>query len=173
MPVKGRYQSVPQPLSDEDKEFVRLVNTGMARTKAFRIAYPNNEGVKRYLDIVKNGGDPDERYKASRNVIELSKSKVQTKKIRAAMIEYQERMDVFSDKSLETAIDLVENASSEKVRATLAIEGMRQRVGTPVQKVKVQEEKEVHITFGPPHRDDIIDGEETSPYSDIQEAEVV
>ena len=45
-------------------------------------------------------------------------------------------MEKFSELSVETAIDLGENARSEKVRADLAIEGMRHKVGTPVQKVE-------------------------------------
>ena len=78
------------------------------------------------------------------------------------MLEYNKKMETFTNAAVDTAIDLVSNARSEKVRADLAIEGMRHRVGTPVQKVQVQQEKNVILTFGAPHKDDIedvIDGE--------------
>lgn len=158
-----KYRAHKRPVSEEEKLFIKMVSEGVNRSKAFRVAFPQHPTVKRYIDAVKNDAPAPVKRKASTQVTALSKDKLQTNHIQSALNTYQTRMDVFSDKSLETAIDLVENARSEKVRADLAIEGMRHRVGTPVQKVQVQEEKNVYIGFSNNHPDDdtsdIIEGE--------------
>lgn len=154
MPTRGRYKRVPRVLTAEDKAFIKSVSRGEKRTKSFRDANPEHPTVKKYMDIVRNGGDPEERQRLRASIGQLAKDKIQTKHIQSALVTYQNKMNVFSDKSLDTAIDLVENARSEKVRADLAIEGMRHRVGTPVQKVQVQQETEIFLTFGAPHKDD-------------------
>ena len=84
---------------------------------------------------------------------------------------YQDKMEEFSALSLETATDLVKNARSEKVRADLAIEGIRHKIGTPVQKIAVKEDKVVHITFGEPPKDEssVIEGEVVSSEVDDQD----
>jgi len=152
-------------LSQEDKNFIKLINKGYNHSKAFRMAYPDNPSVKRYVDAVKNDDKPTRRL-ASLAVTDGAKSKLQTKHISRAMQVYQTKMEEFSDLAVDTAIELVQSAKSEKVRADLAIEGMRQRVGTPVQKVSVKEDKEVVITFGTP-KEEIID------LDDIEEGEII
>lgn len=151
-----RAPVTPRILTAEDKVFVKLVAKGIPRTKAFKTAYPNHPGVKRYMDI-KPGEDPDRKYAATRNINQLAKDKARNGYIQKALATYNSRMDVFSEKAVETAIDLVENARSEKVRADLAIEGMRHKVGTPVQKVQVQQQQDIVITFGDRHPNDVID----------------
>lgn len=155
---RGRYPRVMQVPSAEDKEYIRLLNTGMKKSAAFRKAYPNHATVRRYEDSV-----GEERHKAAVSIRKTAYDKLDSKYMQKAVNQYQKRMDVFSDAAVETAIELVTNARSEKVRADLAIEGMRQKVGTPTQQVSVQEEKQIFIGFGtPPERDnldDIIEGE--------------
>lgn len=142
------YKRPPQILSAEEKTFIKLVAKGEKRTHAFRMAFPNHPTVKRYLDTVKSNDQPEERKRHAVSVNQLAKNKIQTKRIRAALVTYQRKMDEFSDLSLDTAIDLVQNARSEKVRSDLAIEGIRHRVGTPVQKMQVQQQEDIIITFG-------------------------
>ena len=75
---------------------------------------------------------------------------------------YQDKMEEFSRHSLDTAIDLVQNARSEKVRADLAVEGMRHKVGSPTVKVAVQEKRTVILQFGDKpvgEREGVIEGE--------------
>lgn len=155
MPTKGRYKAIKKPLTKEDREFIKLAATGMPRSKAYRITHPEHPTVKRYMEFVKNEEFGEERANLRKSVIQLAKNKIQTKSVQAAMVEYQDKMNVFSDLAVDTAIDLVQNARSEKVRADLATEGMRHRVGTPVQKVQVQQQSDIVITFGDRHPDDI------------------
>ena len=72
-------------------------------------------------------------------------------------------MEEYSKLSLEAAIDLVKNARSEKVRADLAIEGIRHKISSPTVKVQSQESKVVHITFGEPPKED----------SEIEDSEII
>lgn len=157
----GQYKRVPRTITPEEKVFIKLVSKGVKRAKAFRMAYPEHPTVKQYLDLVKTNSDPEGRRKAQQSVSQLAKDKLQTKHINEAMVTYNKKMEVFTDKALETAIDLVENARSEKVRADLAIEGMRHRVGTPVQKIQQSTTQDIVITFGDRHPDDVdvIEGE--------------
>ena len=158
------YKHVPKVLTEQDKLFIKLTAKGTNRTKAFRLAYPDHPTVQRYMDAVKNGG-PDEKEKTRQAVTSRSKDKIRTQHIQNAMTTYNKKMEEFTDHSVDTAIDLVQNARSEKVRADLAIEGMRHRVGTPVQKVQVTEDRNIYIGFGKAHPDDVLD--------DIIEGEVV
>lgn len=161
------YKSVPKQLTPEDKKFIKLVHAGMNRTKAYREAYPDSKVVKRYMDIKSQGDVSEETARQRKHARELitvaSKHKLQAQYIQKAMTTYQDSMEKYSELSVQTAIELVQNARSEKVRADLAIEGMRQKVGTPVQKVQVQEDRKVVISFGrPKHLEDaneIIEGE--------------
>lgn len=134
-------------LSDGDKQFIKLIGDGEKPSPAFRQAYPEHEAVHFYN--ITEPGSP-QRKKASEVLKDAAKNKLNTKTISSAMMTYQQKMDEFSALSLETATDLVQNARSEKVRADLAIEGIRHKVGTPVTKVAVQEEKTVYLTFGKP-----------------------
>ena len=85
-----------------------------------------------------------------------------------AMVSYQDSMEEFSELSLATAKELVVGARSEKVRADLAIEGIRHKIGTPVTKVAVQEKKVVYLTFDKPPEDrEIIDVTESSSSSNM------
>lgn len=159
MPTKGRYKAIPNPLSPEDKEFIKLANTGMPRSKAYRLSHPNHPTVQRYMEFVKKQEYGEERSKARDSVIQLAKDKLQTNRIQDAMMDYQKKMDTFSDLSLTTATDLVQNARSEKVRADLAVEGIRHKIGSPVAKVQVQTQQDIIITFGERHPDDILEGD--------------
>lgn len=147
-----------QQLSPEDKEFIILHQEGVKNSAAFREAYPTH--VATIAWNVSTPGTP-ERQKAAEMVKDAAKNKLTTKYIRRALATYQDKMEEFSVLSLETATELVKSARSEKVRADLAIEGIRHKVGTPVTKVAVQEEKTVYLTFGKPPRDEssVVEGE--------------
>lgn len=142
---KGNY--IPQQLSAEDKEYIKLIEEGMKKAPAFRQAYPNHPSVVRWHNT--EPGSPDHK-RATFLIIQAAKNKLQAKYMQGAIISYQDSMERFSNLSLQAATDLVQNARSEKVRADLAIEGIRHKVGTPVTKVAVQEEKTVYLTFGKP-----------------------
>lgn len=136
-----------QQLTPEDKEFIKLRQEGEKRSPAFRTAYPSHPAVIAWN--ITQPGTPD-RQKAAEMVKEAAGNKLRTKYIRRALATYTDKMEEFSVLSLETATDLVKNARSEKVRADLAIEGIRHKIGTPVQKVAVQERKTVILQFGEP-----------------------
>ena len=153
---KGRYiGSVPRQLSDEDKDFIKRIESGEKKAPAFRAAFPTHSAVIKWHNS--EPGSPD-RQRAAELVINAAKNKLQAKYMRGAIVTYKDSMEKFSQLSVETAIDLVENARSEKVRADLAIEGIRHKVGSPVTKVAVQESKTVILQFGePPASEQILD----------------
>lgn len=165
--TNAKYRSVPKILSSEDREFVRRVAEGEKRTDAFRKAYPNHPKVQRYMDIITHKVEPEEgeRKSLSRTIIQMSKDKVQAKHIRERLVAFNESMDVLAAKSMLVANDLLDNGRSEKVKADLAMEFIRHKVGTPVQKVQAQIDKTVHLSFGTPSARDNMD--------DIIEAEVI
>jgi LmbE family N-acetylglucosaminyl deacetylase len=159
--------AIPRQLSSEDKTFIKLVEQGSKKASAFREAYPNHPMVVRWKNS--EPGSPDHQ-RAMELIIAAAKNKLQAKYMRNAIVTYQDKMEQFSDKSIDTAIDLVENARSEKVRADLAIEGIRHKIGTPVNKVAVQERKTVILTFGePPAEEDFIEGEIVSSQGALDE----
>lgn len=145
-------------LSDGDKQFIKLYSAGTKPSPAFREAFPEHEAV-RFWNLTEPG--TPERQKASEVLKDAAKHKLRTKHISRALKTYQDKMEQFSSLSLDTATDLVVNARSEKVRADLAIEGIRHKVGSPTTKVQVQEEKTVYLTFGKPPKDEsrIAEGE--------------
>lgn len=134
-------------LNSGDKTFIKLHQEGVAPSTAFKQAYPDHFSVVGWYESAP--GTP-ERQKYSEAIKGLAKAKLRSKYIQRALYTYVERMEEFSALSLETATDLVQNARSEKVRADLAIEGIRHKIGTPVQKVAVQEQKTVYLTFSKP-----------------------
>jgi len=134
-----------QQLTPEDKEFIKLHEEGVKNSAAFREAYPSHPATLAW-NITKPG--TEERQKAAEMVKDAAKNKLNAKYIRRALATYQDKMEEFSVLALETATDLVKNARSEKVRADLAIEGIRHKIGTPVQKVALKEERTVILTFG-------------------------
>ena len=148
-----------QQLSDGDKEFIKLIESGMKKSTAFREAYPEHPASLAYK--ITQPGTP-ERQKASEMLADASKGKLSAKYINRALMTYQDKMEEFSRHSLDTAIDLVQNARSEKVRADLAVEGMRHKVGSPTVKVAVQEKRTVILQFGDKpvgEREGVIEGE--------------
>lgn len=147
--------AIPRQLSDEDKLYIKLIGDGKKKAPSFREAYPSHPQVMRWNQT--EPGSPDHQ-RAAELVIAAAKNKLQAKYMRGAIITYQDKMAEFAEKSIDSAIDLVENARSEKVRADLAIEGMRHQVGTPVQKIAVKEDKTVYLTFEKP-KPDPIEGE--------------
>ena len=150
-----------QQLSDADKEFIKLHQEGVKNSTAFREAYPDHPASIAYR--MTEPGTPH-RQKASEMLKDSAKQKLQAKYIRRALATYQEKMEEYSRLSLETAVDLVQHARSEKVRADLAIEGIRHKIGTPVTKVAVQEQKTVILTFGRPASAEPIEGEIVSAH---------
>lgn len=151
---KGRYVSPPaKQLTPEDKEFAKRITDGEKKAPAFRASYPNHPWVVKWRNS--EPGSPD-RQMAMERVVAAAKTKLQSKYFVRALTTYQDKMDEFSELSLETATELVKNARSEKVRADLAMEGIRHKVGTPTQKIAVQEKKEVILTFSPPPKDERI-----------------
>lgn len=145
-------------LTDGDKEYIKLTEGGEKPSAAFRVAYPEHDAV-RFWNMTTPG--TPERQKASEVLANAAKTKLQSKYIKNALMTYQDKMEEYSALSLETAIDLVQNARSEKVRADLAIEGIRHKIGSPTVKIASQESKVVHITFGEPPRDEstVFEGE--------------
>ena len=135
----------PKMLSKEDKKFIQLISEGKKKAPAFREAYPEHHLVKRW-----NGSEGEAKQYAAALIVSASKTKLQAQYMRGALTTYQDKMEQFSTLAVDTAIELVKGARSEKVRADLAIEGIRHRVGTPVQKVAVQGQKVVTLTFGKP-----------------------
>ena len=154
-------------LTKEDKTFIKLHQEGVANSTAFKQAYPDHFAVVGWHESFPG---TSERQKYAENIVSLAKAKLRSKYIQRALTTYIERMDEFSALSLETATELVQHARSEKVRADLAIEGIRHKIGTPVQKVAVQEQKTVYLTFGkPPEKTDmtdIVEGEVVSARED-------
>lgn len=153
MPGTGsnQYQTVPRQLSEQDKLYIKLIGDGSKKAPAFRQAYPEHPQVIKWNQA--EPGSPD-RQRAAELIIAAAKNKLQANYMNKAIVTYQTKMEEFSNRSLDTAIDLVENARSEKVRADLAIEGIRHKVGTPVQKVAIKEQQTVYLTFGAPPSED-------------------
>lgn len=150
-----------QQLTEGDKQFIKLVTDGEKKSAAFRSAYPEHVAVV-FWGMAKT---PEEMQKAREAIKDAAKNKLATQYISRAMMTYQQKMEEFSTLSLETATDLVKNARSEKVRADLAIEGIRHKIGSPTVKVAVQEQKTVYLSFGKPPKDEseIIEAQVTSP----------
>ena len=141
------YKAIPRQLTDEDKTFIKLIESGVKRSPAFRQAYPNHPKVVQFNRA--EPGSPD--YNAARlGVTQASKDKLQAQYMQRAVQTFEDSMEKFSELSLDTAIELVRGARSEKVRADLAIEGIRHKVGTPTAKIAVQQEAKVVLTFGNP-----------------------
>lgn len=165
----GKHLGTPPPqLTVEDKEFVKLHQSGSKPSTAFRAAYPKHPAVIKWN--LSENGSPD-KQKAAELIKYAAKNKLNAKYMQGAIVSYQDSMERFSNLSLVAATDLVQNARSEKVRADLAIEGIRHKVGTPVQKVAVQERKTVILTFGQPAKDDrqvidVVPEAQMSPPSD-------
>lgn len=129
----------------------------MPRTKAFRKAYPDHPHTLLYNEA-KEKGDKDLKVRAQRLVVQSSKTKLQAQFIQSGLEVYKEKMEEFSKASVDTAIELVKSARSEKVRADLAIEGMRHKVGTPVQKQAIKTEQTVYLTLGEkPEEREVVD----------------
>lgn len=145
----------PKILSFGDKEFIKRIEAGEKKSPAFRASYPDHPAVIQWTRS--EPGSPD-RQVAAEAIQQSAKAKLQAKYMRGALLTYTDKMEQFSEHSLDTAIELVKGARSEKVRADLAIEGIRHKIGTPVQKVAVHEEKTVYLTFGKPPSD-IIEGD--------------
>lgn len=156
-----------QQLSPQDKEFIKLFQEGEKKSTAFREAYPDHPASIAYK--ITTSGTP-ERQKASEMLADAAKTKLATKYIRRALATYQDKMEQFSALSLETATELVVSARSEKVRADLAIEGIRHKVGSPTVKVQSQEQKVVYLSFGKPPEEmekEVIEGEVVSELDDL------
>lgn len=156
---KGRYLgTIPQQLTAGDKEFIKRIEEGEKKAPAFRASYPEHRQVVIWQQS--EPGSPDHK-KAMELIVAAAKNKLQAKYMQGAIISYQDSMEKFSELAVETAIDLVKNARSEKVRADLAIEGIRHKVGSPTVKVAVQEKKLVILQFGDPPKDaaSILEGE--------------
>lgn len=138
-------------LSPGDKVLLKLVEDGERPSPAFREAFPEHPAVVKWNQS--EPGSPD-RQKAAEQIKQAAKFKLSAKYMQKAMVTYQDSMEKFSQLSLETATDLVQNARSEKVRADLAIEGIRHKIGTPVTKVAVEEKSIVYLTFDKPPSED-------------------
>lgn len=156
------YNTVPRQLSKEDKTFIKLIESGKKKAPSFREAFPDHAHVIKWKNT--EPGSPDHQ-RATELIITAAKNKLQAKYMQSAITTYHDRMEKFSELSLDTATELVVSARSEKVRADLAIEGIRHQVGTPVQKVAIQQKKTVILTFGEPAEQfgDFIEGSVAEP----------
>jgi len=147
-------------LSEGDKTFIVLVEQGNNPSPAFREAYPEHPAVIKFNQS--EPGSPD-RKTAAGQIKHAAKQKLAAQYMQPAIMNYQEEMEEFSQLSLKTAKELVKGARSEKVRADLAIEGIRHKVGSPTVKIASKEEKVVYLTFDkPPEQKEIIDIESDS-----------
>lgn len=156
--MSNQYQkTIPQQLTAEDKKFVKLLGEGMKKAPAFRESYPNNYQVQIWNRA--EAGSPARR-KAGELIATYARDKVNAQYMKSAIVSYTDSMERFSELSLIAATELVQNARSEKVRADLAIEGIRHKIGSPVTKVAVKKDERVVITFGtPPEETSPIEGE--------------
>jgi hypothetical protein len=169
MPQSNQYKRVPKFLTPEDKAYIKMVAQGGNRSKHFREAYPNHPTVQKYMDIVrKQESNPEERTRLRQSITQLSKDKLQASHIQSALMTYQSRMDNLAEKALVVADDLLDNGS-DKIKKDLAIEFIRHKVGTPVQKVQVASEQNITLSFGEPHPDDNLIDLEDIPEADIVE----
>lgn len=151
--MKRKYVSVPRPLSEEDKLFIKLVKEGKVnRSKAFRMAYPNHPHSVAYREAFA-GNSKEARKRAAELSVQSSKSKLQAQYMQKGLEEYQNKMDTLADKSLNVIDTLLDKARSEKVRADLAVEMVRHKVGSPTQKIAKAEKKTVYFGFGPPPKE--------------------
>ncbi len=141
---------VPRPLSHGDIQFIKLLFDGKARSAAFREAYPDNRAVQRWHKAQPLPKDSRERRNAKDNLQSAAQWKVNSKHIRKAIMTYQKRMDHLADLSLDVAEDLLTGARSEKVRADLATEFIRHKVGTPTQKSIQQTEQTITFSLDAP-----------------------
>lgn len=114
-------------LSPQDKEFAKLIAEGsMKKSKAYRQAY----------DIVlPPQGHPDRKAELARTA-SLAVQKTKSEKIARAVKEAQNHMDSLFVDSLEVAEEILNHGRSEKVRAELAVEFIRQKQGAPTTKIK-------------------------------------
>lgn len=76
----------------------------MPRSKAFLTAYPNHPHSKGWLDV-KYTPEAEIRRHASRLLVQAAKDKVQTQRIKNALVTFNSKMEEFSEASLETAVD--------------------------------------------------------------------
>lgn len=162
MPTRKPFKRVKPRLSDSDKKFIELVAAGEKRTAAFRQAYPQHARVKQYMDIVPETPTEDKR-KIKQLISDSAKAKLQAQYIQDALVQYEDRMNELATLGLEVSEDLLRNGKSEFVKADLAKEFIRHKVGTPVARVISQDKKTIEFIWGRPDvRDDtsdIIDGE--------------
>lgn len=148
----------PRMLSAEDKLFIKLLRDGMNRSKAYRISHPAHPSVQRYVDLVKTQAPPEQKRAASQTVTQLSKNLSETERIQRGITTYNESMDKLAVDAIKTVDEIMnDTGASKKVRADLAMEMIRHKVGTPVQKVAVQKDENIIITFGNNHPDDPVD----------------
>lgn len=134
-------------LTEGDKSLLKLVESGERPSPAFRKSYPDHPSVLAWNRS--EPGSPDHQ-RAAEAIKQAAKNKLAAKYMTRALETYQDSMEKFSELSVRTAIELVESARSEKVRADLAIEGMRHKVGAPTQKVAIEEKAVVYLTFDKP-----------------------
>lgn len=120
------------------------------------MAFPDNKNVKLYMDAVKTD-DKETKKKAMLRIKSASAEKLQTQYMQNEMEVYTERMNKLANDALTTVDDIMNDpGASKKVRADLAMEMIRHKVGTPTQKIKQETDKHVTISFGEPHKDDDI-----------------
>lgn len=141
---------VPRPLSHGDIQFIKLLFDGKSRSAAFREAYPDNKTVQRWHATRSLPMDSLERRRVADTLKDAAKWKVNSKHIRKAIMTYQKKMDHLAELSLEVAEDLLTGARSEKVRADLATEFIRQKVGTPTQKSIQHTEQTITFSLDAP-----------------------
>ena len=143
--MSNQYKKMPpQQLSEGDK------NAYAPAQPPYREAYPEHPAVVLWNKTRDLEVSNTLRQEASDKLVQAAKTKLASNYMNKAIQTYTDSMEEYSQLSIETAIELVQNARSEKVRADLAIEGIRHKIGTPIQKIAVQEQRTVHITFGKP-----------------------
>lgn len=141
---------VPKQLSHQDIQFIKLLFDGKPRAAAFREAYPDNRAVQRWHKAQSLPMDSRERRNAKDNLQSAAIWKVNREHIRKAIMTYQKRMDRLAELSLTVAEELLTGARSEKVRADLATEFIRHKVGTPTQKSIQHTEQTITFSLDAP-----------------------
>ncbi len=160
------YKSIPRSLSSEDKEFIKLIQEAkIPRSKAFLAAYPEHEHSVAYRRAIRDK-NKEAKKRAGLLLVQVSKTKLQAQYIVRGLTTFQNKMDQLAEDSIDVLDDILNNGRSEKVRADIGIEMLRHKVGTPVHKMAVKEERTVYLTFSDP------DGRGDMPEATVVESNV-
>ena len=117
--------------TEQDLEFVYALKTRPA----------NKSMVSVFRDVYGND------YKDGNSESSSLQAKLKSQHITTLMEDFDDRMESMADLALDVSEDIMRSGRSEKVKADLAIEFIRQRAGAPVQKnINANVSRVVHVT---------------------------